>query len=288
MAAGSTTTPAGPDEKPRHEGSRKLGWFNRTLHTVGETLITIGCVLLLFVVYEVWVSNWFSHRRQHQLHEAFVKGADPLNGQDRLGLPSGKQVIIPLGQGIANLYIPRFGKDYAQTVIEGVGDDQLAQGPGHYPGSAIPGQVGNFAMAGHRVGKGEPFLNLDKLRPGDAVVVQTKTNWYIYRVLGDVKLAEDATKVSNKSQRGDEIERALATLDKQGVPGREIVAPTAVQVIAPVPDHPGSTPEDEYLTMTTCHPKYTADSRMILHAKIARSVPVKGDQFPKELSGGTL
>jgi sortase A len=240
----------------------------------GQTLITVGLVLLLFVAYEVWVTNIFAHAErvkvQKQIERDWDEGKDPLKGQDRLNLPEGKQVVIPVGVGFANLYIPRFGKDYAFPIVEGVqADTDLERGVGHYPGTAIPGQIGNFAVAGHRVGKGEPFLNLDHLRPGDAVVVQTAQRWYIYRVLGD-------------TSDGD-----LAVKDKQGVPGREIVSPDATQVIAAVPDSPGLTPTRALMTMTTCHPKYTANQRMIIHAELDRAVAVSGKALPKEL-GGTL
>jgi sortase A len=80
----------------------------------------------------------------------------------------------------------------------------------------------------------------------------------------------------------------LAATDSQGVPGREIVAPTAVQVVAPVPDHPDQTPTRALLTLTTCHPKYTANQRMIVHAVLTRSIPNKGSGLPRELPGGTL
>ena len=259
---------------------------------VGQSLITLGLVLLLFVVYEVWVSNYFADRKQGMVHKEFAqavqRGQDPLRGEDRLNLPSGKQVVIPVGEGFANLYIPRFGKDYAKTVVQGTDDGSLERGPGHYVNTAVPGQIGNFAMAGHRVGKGEPFLNLDQLRPGDAIVVQTAHNWYIYRVLGDRAKFAAAEKLTDKGQRDDAIKAALATPDAQGVVGREIVSPSAVDVIAPIPDHPGATPTRALLTMTTCHPKYTADQRMVVHAVLERAVAAKGTDVPKELAGGKL
>jgi sortase A len=259
---------------------------------IGQTLITVGLVLLLFVVYEVWVSNLFADRKQHKVHDQYAKaverGQDPLRGEDRLNLPSGKQVVIPIGEGFANLYIPRFGKDYAKTVVQGTDDGSLELGPGHYEHTAVPGQIGNFAMAGHRVGKGEPFLNLDQLRPGDAVVVQTAKNWYVYRVLGDRAKFAASQKVADKSRRDETIKAALATPDKEGVVGREIVSPGAVEVIDPVPGHPGVIPTRALLTMTTCHPKYTADQRMVIHAVLDRAVAVKGSDIPKELPGGKL
>src|SRR6202034_3278497 len=116
------------------------------------------------------------------LVKEWAQGDDPLVAA---ALPGATSSAIPTGTGIANIYIPRLGDDYHFTIVEGTDESALDKGPGHYDGTALPGQIGDFAVAGHRVGKGEPFLNLDKLQPGDAVVVETATNWYVYRVFGD-------------------------------------------------------------------------------------------------------
>jgi len=248
-------------------------WVRFGLRGIGQTLITAGVVILLFVVYELWVTNIFAHEQQvkvhNQLEREWAEGTDPLV-TGKLTLPGGKQGVIPTGTGIANLYIPRLGTDYHFTIVEGTDDASLERGPGHYADTALPGQVGNFAVAGHRVGKGEPFLNLDHLRPGDAVVVETKSEWYVYRVKGNV-------------QTGD-----LSDTGADDIPGRQIVSPSDVDVIAPVPDHPGATPTEKLMTMTTCHPKFTASQRMIVFSALARVVPRAGTQLPKELAGGTL
>lgn len=283
--------PEAPEPEPRH--GRRTGDILRTvLRGVGQSLITLGLVLLLFVVYEVWVSNIFAHQKQtaarHQLAQAWQAGQDPLQGEDRLNLPAGKQVVIPAGAGFANLYIPRFGKDYAWTIVEGTDDADLERGPGHYSNTALPGQIGNFALAGHRVGKGEPFLNLDQLQPGDAIVVQTRGNWYVYRVLGSAAQYAAAEKLTDSARRSAAEAAALAVPDSQGVVGREIVSPDAVSVIDPVPNHDGAAATRSLLTMTTCHPKYTANQRMIIHAALSRAIPAQGTATPKELPGGTL
>jgi sortase A len=165
---------------------------------------------------------------------------------------------IPLGTGIANLYIPQFGPDYHWAIVQGTSQAVLADGPGHYVGTALPGRIGNFAVAGHRVGKGEPFLNLDQLHPGDAVIVETRSAWYVYRVKG--------------------LEHGLAKPDGDGVPGREIVAPSDGAVLLPYPDHPGTAPFERLMTLTTCHPKFTATQRMIVHAVLTQTVPVVSRQ----------
>jgi sortase A len=239
---------------------------------VGQALITAGVIVLLFVVYELWVTNIFAHQKQVRMHsvleQQWAQGDDPLVG--RLNLPGSTQSTIPAGRGIANLYVPRLGSDYRFTIVQGVDGASLEEGPGHYPTTQLPGQVGNFAVAGHRVGKGEPFLNLDQLRVGDAVVVETKSTWFVYRVLGDVATGDPT----------------IAGVD--GVPGRQIVAPSDVAVIDPVPGRPGARPTESLMTMTTCHPKFTANQRMIVHAALSRTVVRNGNQLPKELVGGTI
>jgi sortase A len=269
--SGATDPPDAPGAVLAAGSPRKRDLLLTTLRGIGQTLITAGLVILLFVVYEVWVSNVFSHIKQTAAHNTLVKewaqGDDPLVTAT---LPGAAVSAIPTGTGIANIYIPRLGDDYHFTIVQGTDESALDKGPGHYTGSALPGQIGDFAVAGHRVGKGEPFLNLDHLLPGDAVVIETDKDWFIYRVLGD-------TATGN-----------LSTATTEGVVGREIVDPSDVGVILPVPDHPGETPTAALLTLTTCHPKFTATKRMIIHGSLVRTVPRDGNLLPKELTGGTL
>jgi sortase A len=155
------------------------------------------------------------------------------------------------GDALAVLYVPRLGTDYRRVVLEGAAEQQLAQGPGHYPGTAMPGERGNLAIAGHRVGRGSPFLDLDRLRAGDPVVVETREAWYVYRVLDG----------------------------STGIPGREIVRPTDVEVISPVPGGPpDAAPDGAYLTLTTCHPKYSAQQRLVIHAVLTDEGALKTDE----------
>ena len=185
---------------------------------------------------------------------------------------------IPLGDGFALIYVPAFGSGYVYTVVEGTGTAELDEGPGHYPGSALPGEVGNFALAGHRVGKGSPFLNLDKLRAGSPIVIRTKTYWYTYRVLGDPRT------------------RDPAAVGKLGIPGQLVVSPANVGVIAPVPGRAGAEPTQRLLTLTTCHPKFSARERLVIHAQLdgtpfptsrGRPPAVERDSACTRGSGGT-
>ena len=114
----------------------------------------------------------------------------------------------------------------------------------------MPGEQGNFAVAGHRVGRGSPFLDLDQMRPGDPIVVETADSWFVYRVLGDPATGDFAA-------------------DPSGIPGQQIVRPTDVEVISPTPGAAVADPATgAYLTLTTCHPKYSAQQRLIIHARL--------------------
>ena len=253
--------PSGPGRRPSTAGDK----VRFALRGIGQTLITLGLVVLLFVVYEVWVTNIFAHMRQERVHTALEKAWQ--DGVSGVGLPNGNISGIPIGEGIANIYIPRLGKDYHFTIVQGTDDASLEKGPGHYVNTVMPGQVGNFGVAGHRVGKGEPFLNLDHLRPGDDVIIETRTTWFVYVVIGDPA----------KGEAG--LSQVYA--DHNGVPGREIVDPSAGQVLAAWPNRFGSPPPptgNHYMTMTTCHPKFTANQRMIVHAQLNSTLTAQKSQ----------
>jgi sortase A len=276
-------SPAPPD--PRHSSVGDKVRF--VLRGIGQTLITLGLVVLLFAVYEVWITNIFAHREQVKVYNALHQ--EWLNGVDPLSLPESGPHSIPLGSGIAVLYIPRLGDDYHFAIVQGsvVPDDsQLEKGPAHYADTQLPGQVGNFGVAGHRVGKGEPFLNIDKLRSGDAVIVETKSMWWIYRVLGSPKGADPQDNMTSIAAKPD---NANGPVTRFGVPGREIVDPSDGNVLLPVPNHPGYVPTSAALmTMTTCHPKFTASQRMIVHAELATQYPnnehwIESGKFPPQV-----
>lgn len=216
--------------------------------TLGELLITIGLVVLLFTGYELWGTNVYTAKAQHELRGDLVREwAQPAPA------PTTPAVIPPprvqLGHAFALLRIPRLGSDYAKTVLEGVDVTTLKKGPGHYPGTALPGQLGNFVVSGHRTTYGAPFNRIDELRAGDVVGVETSAAYYVYRVTRN-----------------------------------EVVEPTAVDVTYPVPGQPGVRPTQKVLTMTTCHPKYSAANRLIVYARFDRVVP-KTQGLPSELRG---
>lgn len=203
----------------------------------GALLVVVGLVLGGAVAWQVWGTNVPAAAAQQQAAaDLVVRWTEPEPGP----------VDVVLGEPIARLEIPRIGGSW--TVVEGVGDAELAVGPGHYPGTAGPGEVGNLAIAGHRVGHGAPFLRLDELRACDDIIVTGRDATFRYRVL---------------PQPG---ETAPCALPDVGLPGQQIVTPDRGDLVLPVPGRPGVEATDAVLTLTTCHPRYSARQRLIVHA----------------------
>ena len=275
-----TTLVADPVAEPPPRRRMTFGDKVRfVLRGLGQTLITLGLVVLLFIVYEVWITNWFSIRENHRLIQRLEK---------QWALPNSGPGTIKVGDAMGILYIPRLGSDYHWAIVEGdqtPNQDQLAKGPAHYGGTAMPGQDGNFAVAGHRVGKGEPFLNLDHLKSGDTVIVATRNAWFVYRVLG-VPAGKNPEKVTQTLP----VELGTGPSTVQ-LPGREIVGSDDSNPLYSVPDHPEAVKGTDgkwpthLMTMTTCHPKFTAENRMIVYATLDKTIPGNGDHMPAYVKG---
>ncbi|WP_270888687.1 class E sortase [Pedococcus sp. 5OH_020] len=217
------------------------------LGLTGDLLVTAGLLLLLFVGWQLWWTDVTANRAQHGTVSTLTRDfAAAPKGSTTPASQTPKPVVF--GKAFAIVRIPRFGADYARPVLEGTSRDILQEGVGHYDGTALPGDVGNFAVAGHRTTYGRPFHDIDRLREGDVVVVETRTAYSVYAVKRHV-----------------------------------IVAPTAVDVIAPVPQRPGAKPTQRWMTMTACHPKYSAAQRYVVFAELVRTYP-----HAEGLPAGTL
>lgn len=228
---------------------------------IGELCITAGLVLLLFGAYQLVWTNVEAAQAQDDVSDGIAdlwSKPEPRTPSSTESPQPGKKAKpatddlarltrADFGKGFAFLRIPRLGKDYKVPVVEGVRDSDLSRGVGHYPKTAAPGQVGNFAVAGHRATNGEPFRTLDRLRKGDAIVVETRNTWLTYVV--------DETK---------------------------IVTPNDTWVIAPVPGKSGAKPTERLLTLTTCHPRWASTYRLIVFAHL-ESKKSKKDGAPAAL-----
>ncbi|MCC5577004.1 class E sortase [Microtetraspora sp. AC03309] len=197
------------------------------LRVVCEIGGTAGVVLLMFCAYLLWGTGSYTERHQRVLRQQFEQEIHEKNGKRSLGR-------VRLGSALALLRIPRLGSDYTFAIVEGVDAEALREGPGHYPGTALPGQTGNFVVSGHRTTYLAPFNRIGELRRGDDIVVDTHEARYTYRVTR-----------------------------------KEVVLPTRLDVIAPVPGHPSEPPSKALITMTTCNPMYSASERLIVHGVLA-------------------
>jgi hypothetical protein len=118
--------------------------------------MTTGVVILLFAVYELYGTGLTTAREQDRLERQLaVEWADP-PAVERSAPPVRPVQPPELGSPVAVLTIPRLGEDYRHVVVEGVGREELKKGPGHQPGTAWPGQLGNVVLAGHRTTYGPP------------------------------------------------------------------------------------------------------------------------------------
>lgn len=248
---------------------------------LGEILLTIGALVLLFVLYESYWTNIESGRQQGAANERL----DELWQEESQRVNPRQQLTPELGEAFARMYIPSFGSDFHFAVIEGTDEEELIAGPGRYTDSQMPGDAGNFAVAGHRVGKGAPFNDLGNLRACDAIVVETLNSWDVYRVM------PISTDTATREQEGapcftgEQMQRMVAG-DYAGVTGRYITTPNHVEVINPVP---GSTSVDvtegaeSLITLTTCHPQFSAAERMIVHGMLVEQITKTDGERPAVL-----
>ncbi len=222
----------------RDRRKRSGGPLRTTARIVGEVFIALGLVVLLFAVYEVYGKTAIINSHQTQLDQQLQNSWNSATPTPAPNESSSRKIPAllapPPGNAVARLYIPKLHKHW--VVVEGVSLHDIRYAPGHYPGTALPGQIGNFAVAGHRVPA--IFWNLDQLHTGNTIVVETRDNWYVYKVTV-----------------------------------QEIVTPHSVEVIAPTPDKPGVKPTRAMLTLTTCNPKWDNYQRLIIHAKLVSTTP---------------
>ena len=240
--------PAGQTKKPSSRGAHArrrgepLGPVRRGVREVGLALITLGVIILLFVLYQLFGTSLAEAHSQSELAKQFnaaVASAkatasasdNPTLGSGNASSASQQEPSVPPGGAIDHLVIPRIGVN--KFVVQGVQVDDLTKGPGHYPQTVLPGQAGNAAIAGHRTTYGAPFFDLNELSTGDPIyVTDLAGRTFTYKVF--------------QSPR--------------------VVSPNDVSVLDP-------TPYAE-LTLTTCNPRFEATSRLVVVARLSSGSPL--------------
>jgi sortase A len=235
----------------------------RAIAGIGRTLVTVGLLILLFVVYQLWGTGIFTARAQESLKSKFQKELSQSGENDTVG-PVPTTVKPPPGQTTSttirhdnvraapstpadgevegSIAIPSIGINF--WFVEGTTRDDLKKGPGHYPDTPLPGTIGNAAIAGHRTTYLHPFWGLDNVKVGDDIIIKTLAGTFVYRV---------------------------------STPWFKVKA-TDVWVVANTPD-----PE---LTLTACHPKGSAEFRIVIKAKLVPNRSAK-PTIPKPVKPGT-
>ena len=216
---------------------------------LGELLITLGVVLLLFVVYQLLWTNVTAQRAADDAASALRDSWSAPSGSTDGSVDGDRPEI---GDAFALMFIPRLSdKVWGIPVLESVSLTDLARGIGHYPGTQLPGEEGNFAVAGHRATNGEPFRDIDRLQVGDTVYVETQDAWYEYTLRRD-----------------------------------QIVSPADTWVIDPVPGDPGATPTDRLITLTTCNPRWGHTGRWIWWGDLTQRYDKADGTIPAEIEAG--
>jgi sortase A len=201
----------------------------------GELFITLGVLMLLFVTYQLWWTNvradQYAGKEAHKIQDDWAKG-------DR------SPGVFEAGQGFAIIHIPKL--DVVAPIAEGISKEKvLDRGMvGHYSEgtlrTAMPSaEQGNFALAGHRNTHGEPFRYINRLNPGDLIVVETQDAYYTYKT--------------------------TRTLPQ--------TSPSNISVIDPVPRDSGFKGPGRYITLTTCTPEFTSTYRLIVWGKMVDERP---------------
>jgi sortase A len=248
--------------RARRTPRRRVSFFG----VVGEIFITVGVVVLLYVAWQMWIGDVIYGAERNEAGSSLseqwqqdaasappVASPEPEASDDPE--PAGIEPVVLAQPADAEVFgvmrIPRFGADYAVEIAGGVSRPRTLDpiGIGHYPDSAMPGEVGNFALAAHRTTFGAPFNRIADLRVGDAIVVETQQGFYTYR---------------------------FRTL--------EYVTPDSVDVLLDVPRQPEVPAGERYITLTSCSPMYSMTERIVGYGVFESYEPRSGDALPSSLT----
>lgn len=226
-----------PEQTPNTQARRRRV---SVLTVVGTLLLVAGFGCLGWVAWQYFGTNITSEKafqqETTQLRQVWEQPDEQQTGESADGELAA--TVIP-GDAIALLRIPALGEDYEVPILSGTDLSILNRGVGHYTSTALPGEIGNFAVAGHRVTHGEPFKRLLELSKGDKVIVETRDKVYTYVL--------------------DDSPRNLTVKD------------TETWVLDPNPHEPGAEPTKAVMTLTTCQDVFRSPDRSVAFAQLAET-----------------
>jgi sortase A len=190
----------------------------------------MGAFVLYFLVYQLVGTNAVTNAGQSNLRNQLQREWSAQPAPKGDPKRAAPRRVVR-GKGLAVLDIPRI-QLVNKVIVEGVGRDELRKGPGHVPSTVPPGQPGTFGVSGHRTTYGAPFYRLDELEKGDTITVVTRDAIYTYTV----------TRTA-------------------------IVKPTDTQVLDNV--HGSNGKLKATITLTTCHPRYSARQRLVVFGDLS-------------------
>ncbi len=202
------------------------------LTVLGVILLLAGLVCLGWLGWQYFGTNVVSKQEAGKQMTALEQTWGDTNTQaDPLPITDSD-----VGEAQWLIRIPALGDDWVWPVVVGVGDEDLKKGVGWYPTTSQPGQVGNFALAGHRVTNGEPFRRILELQVGDEVLIETKDSFLTYELTSS--------------------------------PAQLTVQDTETWVLDPVPGHEEAQPTEPLITLTTCEDLVRSPDRSVAFGKL--------------------
>lgn len=201
---------------------------------LGRRILGIFVALLAISGIALATYPFYTHFQANQRQSALGQQYHSIKGDDALiDAWRRKDVRVEVGAALTRLIIPKLKVNV--IVVEGTTGNALRAGAGHYANTPLPGEAGNVSIAGHRTGFGQPFRHLDRLRPGDKILLETPIGRYTYEL--------------------------VPPFEDHGNPW--ITGPKDFSVIAPT--------VEPMLTLTTCDPPHTSLNRLIVRAKLVKS-----------------
>jgi len=206
---------------------------------MGWSFIGMGCFVLYFLVYQLVGTDAATNHAQSNLRQTLAQEwAQRPPATAKKGTPRTTPVAVALGQPVALLDIPKIHlKDL--VIVQGTNRDELAMGPGHVTSTVMPGQLGTFAVSGHRTTHSRPFYHLDALAKGDTITVVTQQAVYTYTVT-DMR----------------------------------VVLPTDTEVLDNVRGADGKL--QSRIVLTTCNPRYSASHRLVVFGELTSTAANDG------------